>query len=141
MLAKFLKLSALCLALSLFVATAALAEQTQVKIMERPGIGKYLADGEGMTLYYFTRDTPGASVCAGDCLKKWPPLAAGKLKLEKGLKRADFRTLKRDDGTAQVTFKGYPLYYFFKDQAPGDIHGNGIAGVWLLVDPSNFPPK
>ena len=141
MLAKLLKLSALCLALSLFVATAALAEQSQIKIMERPGIGKYLTDGEGMTLYSFTKDAPGKSACAGDCLKKWPALNAGKLKLDKGLKRADFRTLKRDDGTAQVTFKGYPLYYFFKDKAAGDIHGNGVAGVWMVVDPANFPPK
>ena len=27
-----------------------------------------------MTLYLFTRDEPGVSNCAGDCLVNWPPL-------------------------------------------------------------------
>ncbi|MBF0482115.1 MAG: hypothetical protein HQK81_13440 [Desulfovibrionaceae bacterium] len=133
------KLSLLCLALLLLAATSALAES--VKVMDKAGIGKYLTDGEGMTLYSFTKDAPGKSACAGECLKKWPPLKAGKLKVQAGLKKADFGALKRDDGTAQATFKGYPLYYFIKDEAPGDIHGNGIAGVWMVVDPANFPPK
>jgi predicted lipoprotein with Yx(FWY)xxD motif len=54
---------------------------------------------------------------------------------------ADFGTLTRSDGKMQTTFRGYPLYYFFKDQMAGDMKGQGVKDVWYLVDPANFPPS
>ena len=37
-------------------------------------LGTILVDGEGMTLYLFTQDTPNTSVCFDDCLAAWPIL-------------------------------------------------------------------
>jgi predicted lipoprotein with Yx(FWY)xxD motif len=44
-----------------------------------------------------------------------------------------FGTTKRTDGTTQVTYNGWPLYYFAKDKAPGDVTGQGVGSVWYVV--------
>ena len=44
-------------------------------------------------------------------------------------------TITRDDGSTQVTYNGWPLYYFQDDAAPGDTNGQGLDGVWFLVSP------
>ena len=45
-------------------------------------------------------------------------------------------TITRDDGTTQVTYNGWPLYYFAGDTAPGDTTGQDMEGVWFLVSPT-----
>lgn len=130
-----------CLTVLTTFASAALADHHKAKIMEKQGVGKYIADAKGMTLYYFKKDGPEKSACSGDCLKKWPPYSADKVDPQAGLDAKDFSTIKRDDGTVQVTFRGYPLYYFFQDKAPGDTLGQGVGNVWYVVDPGAFPPK
>lgn len=127
--------------LVLLFSLPALADHHKAKIMTKDGVGSYMADAKGKTLYYFTKDTPGKSACSGDCLQKWPPYAAEKVEPQAGLNEKDFGTLKREDGTSQVSYKGYPLYYFFKDQNPGDTNGQGVNTVWYVIDPANFPPK
>ena len=42
-------------------------------------------------------------------------------------------TLTRDDGTVQVTYKGWPLYHLSGDTTPGDTNGQGMEGVWFLA--------
>ena len=115
------------------------AQQPTVQLQQKEGLGAYLTDGKGMTLYYFAKDTPGKSVCKGDCLTKWPPLMAGKVTVGTGLVLKDFGELAADGGK-QVTFRGYPLYYFFKDAKPGDTNGQGVGGVWFVIDPQAFAP-
>ena len=44
-------------------------------------------------------------------------------------------TITRDDGSTQVTYNGWPLYYFHEDAAAGDTNGQGLGGVWFLVSP------
>lgn len=117
----------------------AAAQGPSVKLLQKEGIGTYIADGKGMTLYYFAKDAPGKSVCTGDCLGKWPPLQAGKLDVGAGLAAKDFGELATPNGTL-VTFRGYPLYYFFKDAKVGDTNGQGVGGVWFVIDPQAFPP-
>ncbi len=111
-----------------------------VAVAKKDGLGAYLVDGKGMTLYYFAKDTPGASVCTGECLDKWPPLRAGGLTLGAGLAAKDFGELTTNSGPI-VTFRGYPVYHFFKDAKTGDTLGQGVGGVWFVIDPAAFPPK
>ena len=49
--------------------------------------------------------------------------------------------LEREDGKKQTTFRGYPLYYWAGDKAPGDTKGQGVNNVWYVIDPAKFPLK
>jgi predicted lipoprotein with Yx(FWY)xxD motif len=92
-----------------------------------------LTGPNGMTLYTFDPDpvNSGKSVCNGGCATNWPPLMA-----EAGAKTAgDFTVITRDDGKAQWAFKGKPLYYWAKDQKPGDKTGDGVNNVWKVAKP------
>jgi len=102
--------------------------------------GNYLVDGMGNALYYYTKDSVGMSACSGNCIKNWPAFSASSLVLPSALNAADFSTITRDDGTKQVAFKGYPLYYWVNDKARGDVTGQGVGSVWYVVDPAKFPP-
>lgn len=99
-------------------------------------LGKILVDGKGMTLYLFTKDTKGSgkSVCAGGCLAAWPPLL-GTPKAGSGVDATKLGTLTRDDGSRQVTYNGWPLYFWAQDSKPGDVTGQNVQGVWFVVSP------
>jgi predicted lipoprotein with Yx(FWY)xxD motif len=127
------------LAVCAFGLSSALAETSAVKLMHKEGVGAYLTDAKGMTLYYFVKDTPGKSFCTGECLQKWPPVRPEAVAAMAGLEAKDFGTLAREDGN-QATFRGYPLYYFFKDAKTGDTNGQGANNVWYVIDPAKFPP-
>ncbi|SFD35450.1 Secreted repeat of unknown function [Bacillus sp. OV194] len=109
--------------------------QTGLKLMEKKPIGKYLADEKGMTLYYFKKDQPGLSNCKDDCLNKWPVFYEENLDIPEGFNKSDFETITRQDtNEQQTTFKGYPLYYFVKDKAKGDVNGQGVMDVWYTLN-------
>ena len=48
----------------------------KVLIAHSKDLGFYLTDTSGKTLYFFTKDTPGASTCTGTCLGLWPAFSA-----------------------------------------------------------------
>jgi predicted lipoprotein with Yx(FWY)xxD motif len=96
-------------------------------------LGDVLVDKDGRTLYMFTKDTQGKpSVCEGDCLAAWPPL--GKASAGDGADDGLVGTTDRSDGSTQATYDGWPLYYFAKDKASGDVNGQGVGGVWYVLD-------
>jgi predicted lipoprotein with Yx(FWY)xxD motif len=99
-------------------------------------LGQIVVDGAGMTLYVFTNDTNGESTCYGDCAAAWPPLTTVGPVTATGLDAADFGTTTRTDGTEQVTFFDQPLYHFAADKAAGDTDGQGVGGIWFVVDPA-----
>ncbi len=103
-------------------------------------LGNYLVDSSGRSLYYFAKDSAGTSVCTGECLQIWPAFNAGSIVVPSALNPQDFGTITRADGTTQTTYKGYPLYYFVKDQKPGEVNGQGVRGVWYVVNPKTFNP-
>jgi predicted lipoprotein with Yx(FWY)xxD motif len=98
-------------------------------------LGTILVDGEGLTLYLFMPDAQGASTCLDSCAATWPPLA-GPATAGEGADEALLSTADRPDGSAQVTYNGWPLYRFASDAAPGDANGQGIGNIWYVVDAS-----
>jgi predicted lipoprotein with Yx(FWY)xxD motif/plastocyanin len=104
-----------------------------VNLASKAEIGNYLVNGSGFTLYRFLKDTPGngTSVCNGTCAKFWPPFYTSNLVLPAGLDKSDFGVITRADGTKQVTYYGWPLYYYASDKKPGDTNGQGIGNVWF----------
>jgi len=110
-----------------------------ILLKSKYGIGNYLTDANGLTLYYFTRDSEGKSVCTGGCLDKWPIFYSDTIIVPSSLNKADFGVITRPDRQKQTTFRGYPLYYFISDKKAGDTTGQGVGNVWFVVDPAHFP--
>ena len=97
----------------------------------------FLVDGKGISLYLFTKDSPGTTTCYGNCASVWPPLlTTGKPVAGNGVDASKFGTITRTDGTTQVTYNGWPLYYYVKDHQYGDTTGQGVGSVWYLVSPT-----
>jgi predicted lipoprotein with Yx(FWY)xxD motif len=92
-----------------------------------------LTGGNGMTLYTFDKDAAGSgkSVCNGPCATNWPPL----LVKEGDSAGGDYGMVTRDDGAKQWAYKGKPLYFWVKDQKPGDRTGDGFNNVWHAAKP------
>jgi predicted lipoprotein with Yx(FWY)xxD motif len=100
-------------------------------------LGSFLVDDKGMTLYLFTNDTPNTSSCYDKCATYWPPLLTnGSAVGGSGVDASKFGTTTRKDGTAQVTYNGWPLYYFAKDKQAGDVTGQGVTNNWYVVSPT-----
>jgi predicted lipoprotein with Yx(FWY)xxD motif len=104
-------------------------------------LGTVLTDARGLTLYYLTPEKGTHVVCTGGCAATWPPLRAstpGAQPLPAGVS-GTLATVSRPDGTAQVTYNGWPLYHFARDTAPGSVRGQGIGGVWFVAKPGLAP--
>src|SRR5690625_4486013 len=84
-------------------------------------LGTYLVDGQGMTLYLFTEDSPGMSACTDECLENWPILP-GEPEAGAGVDADLLGSIERDDGSVQATYDDQPLYYFAQDSEPGDVN-------------------
>jgi predicted lipoprotein with Yx(FWY)xxD motif len=96
-------------------------------------LGSILVDGDGNVLYLFTPDEQGDSVCYDECAGFWPPLV-GEFDAGDGVDAALMGSVARTDGSEQVTYNGWPLYYFANDAAPGDTNGQGVNEVWYVLD-------
>ena len=93
-----------------------------------------LTNAKGFTLYSFAPDTPTASKCYGSCAAYWPPVT-GTTAAGQGLP-GKVGTIKRTDGTEQLTYNGHPLYTYIGDSAPGQAKGNNLnlnGGLWNEV--------
>ncbi|GAA2698652.1 lipoprotein [Nonomuraea recticatena] len=89
------------------------------------GIGKIIVDAQGRTLYLFEKDTGGKSTCYGECAKEWPPyLTTDAPRAGEGAKADLVSTTTRDDGSKQVVYGKWPLYYYHDDKKAGDTTGH-----------------
>ncbi|HLG77206.1 MAG TPA: hypothetical protein VKX46_12385 [Ktedonobacteraceae bacterium] len=93
-----------------------------------------LTDAKGMTLYYFTPDTPTKTACTGACATAWPPLLAS----GSGTPSADASltgkiTVQQTANGNQVEYNNHMLYTYVKDTAPGQTNGQGVGGKWYVA--------
>jgi predicted lipoprotein with Yx(FWY)xxD motif len=109
----------------------------EVDVSQNTTLGSYLVDSKGMTLYIYTKDTPNTSNCYGSCATAWPPLLTnGAPTAGNGVDASLLSTTTRTDGTTQVTYNGWPLYYFVSDKAAGDTSGENVQNVWFVITPA-----
>ena len=101
--------------------------------------GTVIFTGSGRAIYLFVRDH-GTSACYGACAKAWPPvLTEGAPTAGPGVRAKLLGTIKRKDGSRQVTYAGHPLYRFVNDKKPGDITCQNVSqfgAKWLVVSPA-----
>ena len=125
--------------------SASTAAAATVKLAPKTVAGKsesILVDSKGMTLYLFTPDKGGTVTCTAACAQNWPPLT-----LPSGVSSptADktvtgkLATVPNPGGGTQVTYNGWPLYYYFKDKDTEDTYGQGVGGKWFVVTPDVAP--
>lgn len=117
-----------------------------VAVEQSDEYGAYLVDADGQALYLFTADKRGSgntkavSDCYDACADAWPPLLSKAQPQVRGKADASLLgTMQRRNGETQVTYDGWPLYYYVKDKgqdepAGQDVHGFG--GEWYLVTPA-----
>jgi predicted lipoprotein with Yx(FWY)xxD motif len=92
---------------------------------------KVLVNRSGRTLYHLSVERKGHFICTDPtCLSVWHPLLVAKGTKPTG--RVPLGTVRRPNGTMQVTYKGEPLYSFAEDTKRGDAKGEGFkdVGVW-----------
>jgi predicted lipoprotein with Yx(FWY)xxD motif len=117
----------------------------QVKLQNSATLGNYLTDKDGNTLYYFSNDFNGANNCLGGCAALWPEFNVDNLaadQLGSGLKLSDFSSVTTSANKKQVTYKGFPLYYYAPlvngvntREAPGQTTGENVGGIWFVAKP------
>jgi len=107
---------------------------------------RFITDGRGRTLYRFANDEQGegaqppVSHCDENvlpsgavCKVAWPPFTGDSVVAPSTLPASDFGTITRPDGSTQITYQGWPLYYFAQDTGPGQTTGQGVGGVWFVL--------
>ena len=104
--------------------------------------GNLLATARGMTLYHYTAETKGSIKCTGSCAKFWPPLLVKtKPTAGAGVTAGKLSTVRRPDGTTQVTYAGFALYRYAADTKAGDVKGQGVQHAWFAVTPAGTLAK
>ena len=109
-----------------------------LKVSHNSRLGAIVVDAKGMTLYHLTSER-GKVACTGTCASFWPPVlwaGKGKPALGAGLNSAKLGTIKRPNGTLQVTYNKFPLYRYTQDKKAGQTNGEGVddsPGTWYAV--------
>jgi predicted lipoprotein with Yx(FWY)xxD motif len=99
--------------------------------------GSILVNGQGRTLYRFSRDGPRLSRCGGACARTWPPFVARREpRLGRGVREGLVGSIRRPSGRLQVTYRGRPLY-FYAHEGPRQVLCQNVTefgGLWQVVD-------
>lgn len=111
--------------------TAPVAPRPFISIGTGPAID-ILVTAAGQALYYNDQDTVAATACAGACAVVWRPLLApGSAPMSAGPGLAgQLSTMKRADGSTQVTYNGRALYTYTVD-AVGHVTGDRIIDTFV----------
>lgn len=102
--------------------------------------GRVLFDAKDRVLYGFTRDKRGGkSTCYGACAAAWPVyFTRSTVKALSGVKQSLIGTVRRRNGRLQVTYNGWPLYYY-AHEGPREVKCQNVdqfGGLWLVVKPN-----
>jgi predicted lipoprotein with Yx(FWY)xxD motif len=99
----------------------------QVKTMDIGG-QMVLVGANDMTLYTFDKDEQNVkSNCYEQCAANWPPLLVpADTALADGFTLMD----RTDSDQKIVAYNGWPLYFWVKDEKPGDTTGDMVGEVW-----------
>ncbi|MGW3105502.1 hypothetical protein [Streptomyces sp. NPDC001100] len=117
---------------------AAVTTGTTLMTAKVDKVGTVVTDSKGYVLYRFDADSvhPTRVSCYGTCAVVWPAATAKGSVTVKGIDKKLVSTVKRSDGTSQLTLAGWPLYRYAKDDQPKEAYGQGVDGTWWAVTPT-----
>lgn len=123
-------------------ATASSSTNDTVSTQSIGDTGDVLVDSNGAALYSPEQEANGKIICTKDCEAIWMPLVTSGQPTASSDLQGDIGTVKRPDGSQQVTFDGAPLYTFTQESA-GEVTGDGLADsfagqkfTWHVMTPS-----
>ena len=127
--------AALAAAALIVPAAMAMSGPGPVVVIKSAKFGQVLASTKGhLAFYTWNKEKDNKVHCTGACAKVWPPITlpkgtavAAHVKGAMGI----FGTIRRPDGSTQLTFDKHPLYTFHGDTAT-KILCNGVDG-WYVV--------
>lgn len=110
-----------------------------VRTVKNAKFGTVLVGANGKTLYRYTLDKKGVNNCTAVaiCAKYWSRLlvkGTAKPTAGTGVKASLLGTIKQPKGLRQVTYAGFPLYFFAGDAKAGDVKGQGFEKTWYVVN-------
>lgn len=106
---------------------------------EGDGSTQYFVNSKGITLYAFSPDKKNKNTFTiGDATHDavWPVLVGPLVSVPSALDKTLFGTTTiTATGQTQLTYKGWPMYYFNKDTKRGDNKGVSVPnpGVWPVI--------
>jgi len=122
-------------------------EIQRLRVVNDSRFGSYLGDQTGKPLYIFDQDKKGGasakpqSKCYGSCARTWQPVT-GKPE-QTSTATGDLSLFNREDRQQQLSYDGWPLYYYSVDIGGGsNPSGNGKidhGGTWSLLRPDGTP--
>jgi len=110
--------------------------------IQKTFVGYVAADNERMTLYAPDGEIDSRTVCVNNtCGPDWSPMLAPWAAHDLG----EWRTISRQDGLRQWTYKGRPLFTYASDVHPRETNGKGVklaanGGSWGPVVLQQRPP-
>jgi len=89
-----------------------------------------------MTVYLYVPDGTSKTSTVPSGLKQlWPAVTAtGAGAAGAGLDASKLTLEPQADGTMQAAYNGHLLYTFQNDKAAGDANGQGLGGIWYVLD-------
>jgi predicted lipoprotein with Yx(FWY)xxD motif len=103
-------------------------------------LGVVTTDGNGRLLYRFDDDSssPPTSHCTAECAQTWLPLvlASGQQPDLLGVDPSDVGTVRRPDGSDQMTLAGWPLYVNKDDDGTLKKPAATATDKWSAVTPT-----
>jgi predicted lipoprotein with Yx(FWY)xxD motif len=136
-----MKILALLVTVAAMFVPAADAQQASLSLKVRnTRYGSVLFDGRDRVLYAFTRDRRGGpSRCYGACAAAWPVyFSRDKVRALGSVKQSLIGTVRRRNGRLQVTYNGWPLY-FYAHEGPREVKCQNVSefgGLWLVMRPN-----
>ena len=116
--------------------SSAASSSSEVETLKTSTVGgqTIVVDGDGKTVYFYTVDHAGEtkSACTGGCATLWPAVTSASAPTLQGV-TGKIGSITTADGKQQVTVNGMPIYYYAKDTSPGQVNGQGVAGVWYVL--------
>lgn len=103
--------------------------------------GTMLFNDKSQAIYIWEREDSTTPKCYDDCAEAWPPVLTDGTPLGTGEVKAELLgTVKRIDGSTQVTYNGHPLYYYAHEN-PGEVKCHNISthgGLWWVIQPNGI---
>jgi predicted lipoprotein with Yx(FWY)xxD motif len=116
-----------------FSANEATSPKLVRTIMDK-SLGEVLTTPKKQAIYIWKSERKGTIRCTGACAKAWPPVLVKKgvmVRMHYAGIKGDFGTIRRPDGSRQLTFNRQALYTYAHEK-PGQVLCNDVDN-WFAV--------